>query len=67
MKSAGKSLQILKDYDKHITAMVLLMFLLHGAKLNAGVVGIDTEALIFGGESFYDGWLNTGRQGLVLL
>lgn len=34
MKSAGKSLKILKDYDKHITAMVLLMILLYGALIS---------------------------------
>lgn len=45
----------------------LLVFLIHGAKLNSGMIGIDTEDLIHLQESFYDGWLNTGRQGLVLL
>ena len=60
-------LQMARNHSTHIKVMVLLMFLLHGAKLNASVVGIDTEALISGGEDFYQGWLNTGRQGLVLL
>lgn len=67
MESAKNGLHIISIHDKHIKAMFLLMFLLHGAKLNAGIVGIDTEALIFGGEDLYLGWLNTGRQGLVLL
>ena len=61
-------LKMVKNHNRHIKVMVLIMFLLHGAKLNANVVGIDTEALIFyGGKDFYQGWLNTGRQGLVLL
>lgn len=68
MKIAINGLQMVRDHNRNISLMVLLMFLLHGAKLNANVVGIDTEALIFyGGKDFYQGWLNTGRQGLVLL
>ncbi|MCH5339270.1 MAG: glucosyltransferase domain-containing protein [Acetatifactor sp.] len=68
MESIKNGLQIAKGYNKHIKVMVLIMFLVHGVKLNASVIGIDTEALIFyGGKEFYQGWLNTGRQGLVLL
>lgn len=67
MESAKIGLYTIKDHKNHINAMFLLMFLLHGAKLNTGIVGIDTEALIFGEEDLYLGWLNTGRQGLVLL
>lgn len=67
MELAKDSFHMIKNHNRHIKVMVLLMFLLHGAKFNASVVGIDTEALIFGGDNFYQGWLNTGRQGLVLL
>lgn len=45
----------------------LFVFLIHGSKLNSPVIGIDTEDLIHLQGAFYDGWLNTGRQGLVLL
>lgn len=39
--------------------------LLHGDKLFSANNGIDTEQLIYLGESFYGGWLGIGRQGLV--
>lgn len=45
----------------------LFAFLIHGSKLNSVIIGIDTEDLIHLQEAFYGGWLNTGRQGLVLL
>lgn len=67
MELEKRCFQVVKKYSSHIKAVVLIMFLIHGAKLNAGVVGIDTEALIYGENSFYHGWLNNGRQGLVLL
>lgn len=54
-------------YRSHIFLVGLFVFLLHGAKLNSNVIGIDTEDLIHLGRDFYGGWLATGRQGLVLL
>lgn len=45
----------------------LFAVLIHSAKLNSNIIGIDTESMIHQGTNFYDGWLNTGRQGLVLL
>ncbi len=47
--------------------MGALVFLFHGAKLNSGVIGVDTEDLIHLQEDFYGGWMQTGRQGLVLM
>lgn len=67
MSLLNRSFHIGKKYERHIMAMVLLMFLLHGPKLNASIIGIDTESLIWDETGLYQGWLNTGRQGLVLL
>lgn len=57
----------IKNYRSHIFFIVLSVFLLHSAKLNSNVIGIDTEDLIHLGRDFYGGWLATGRQGLVFL
>lgn len=57
----------LEKYRSHIILMGLFVFLLHGAKLNSNIIGIDTEDLIHLEEKFYGGWLGTGRQGLVFL
>ena len=54
-------------YRFHIFFIGLIVFLLHGAKLNSGIIGIDTEDLIHLQDGFYGGWLQTGRQGLVFL
>lgn len=54
-------------YRSHIFFMGLFVFLLHGAKLNSNIIGIDTEDLIRLEQNFFGGWLVTGRQGLVLL
>ena len=47
--------------------MGLFVFLLHSAKINSVVIGIDTEDLIHSEQNLYGGWLGTGRQGLVFL
>lgn len=54
-------------YRSHFFYIVLSVLLLHSAKLNSNVIGIDTEDLIHLGRDFYGGWLATGRQGLVFL
>lgn len=59
--------EYLSKYKYHVIWAGILVLLVHGAKLNSNIVGIDTEDLIHLGTPFYDGWLNTGRQGLVLL
>ena len=59
--------EYLKRYRGHALLVGLLVFLLHGAKLNSDIIGIDTEDLIFWGKDFYGGWLHTGRHGLVFL
>lgn len=59
--------EYLSKYKNHAILAGILVLLIHGAKLNSNSVGIDTEDLIHLGTPFYDGWLNTGRQGLVLL
>lgn len=56
-----------EKYRSRIVLMGLLVFLVHGAKLHSGIVGIDTEDLIHIQKDFYGGWLNTGRQGLYVL
>ncbi len=60
-------MEYLKKYKFHVFWAGLFVLLVHGAKLNSPAVGIDTEDLIHLGTEFYDGWLNTGRQGLVFL
>lgn len=50
-----------------IILMGLFIFLFHGAKLNSVIIGIDTEDIINMKYDFYNGWLTTGRQGLVFL
>lgn len=45
----------------------LFVFLIHGAKLNSNIIGIDTDDLIRYQDEFYSGWLDTGRHGLVFL
>ncbi len=57
----------MEKYRSHLWGIGLLVFLLHSAKLNSNVIGIDTEDLIHLGRDFYGGWLTTGRQGLVFL
>lgn len=57
----------IKKYRSHIFFVGLAVFLLHSAKLNSDVIGIDTEDLIHLERNFYGGWLGTGRQGLVFL
>ena len=57
----------LKKYRSCLFVTGLLAFLVHGAKLNAGIIGIDTEDLLHLQDDFYGGWLHTGRQGLVFL
>ena len=67
MSLSSRYFNIVKKYEGHIKAMVLLMFLLHASKLNVDIIGIDTESLIRNKSGLYQSWLNTGRQGLVLL
>lgn len=47
--------------------LVACAFILHGARGNTTAIGIDTEAMLWMGNMFYGGWLNTGRQGLFLI
>jgi len=54
-------------YRARLILIGLLVFLVHGAKLNSDIIGIDTEDLIHLQDGFYGGWLHTGRQGLVFL
>lgn len=56
-----------RQYRKLFFLQALMVFLIHGAKLNSDIIGIDTEDLIHLQGGFYGGWLNSGRQGLVLL
>ena len=62
------------DCMRHITEnrnriflMGLLVFFFHGSKWNSANIGIDTEDVIRLQESFYTGWIQTGRPGLVLI
>lgn len=57
----------IQKYRSHILLIGLFVALLHSAKLNSNVIGIDTEDIIHLGSDFYGGWLTTGRQGLVFL
>ena len=57
----------IQRYRNHIFLLGLIAFLLHGAKINSIIIGIDTEDVIHSPSAFYEGWRNTGRQGLVFL
>jgi len=57
----------ISKYHKHILLLFFFVFLVHSAKLNSSMIGIDTEDLINLGTDFYQGWLHTGRFGLVAL
>lgn len=59
--------EYIKAYKWQMFWTGVAALLIHGAVLNSPSVGIDTEDLIHLGSPFYEGWLNTGRQGLVLL
>ncbi len=56
-----------EKYRSRIVLMGLFVFLIHGAKLHSGIIGIDSEDLIHIQNDFYGGWLNTGRQGLYVM
>lgn len=58
-----------KDISKYCSRILLLgvfVFLVHGAKLNSPIIGIDTEDIIRLQGDFYTGWRQSGRQGLIL-
>lgn len=61
----------LREYVKRNRWLWLCVFLFiglcHGSMLLGDTVGIDTEDIIVRQGLFYDSWLLTGRQGLVLL
>lgn len=59
--------EYLGKYKGGMLFVCLVVFLIHGSKLNSAIVGIDTEDLIHLQNEFYGGWLATGRQGLVFL
>lgn len=59
--------EYLEKYRSRIALIGVFVFLIHGAKLNSAIIGIDTEDLIHIRGDFYGGWLNTGRQGLIAL
>lgn len=71
LKDAKETVGEIREYIRRSRyALLLLGFflcLVHGDKLFCANNGIDTEQLIYMGESFYDGWLGIGRQGLVFL
>lgn len=47
--------------------LIVAAFIIHGSRVNTTAIGIDTESMLWLGRSFYDGWLQTGRQGLFLV
>lgn len=61
----------LTEYIKKNTNIWILIFLwnclCHASMLLSSSIGIDTEDIITLKDLFYGGWLETGRQGLVLL
>lgn len=63
----GKMKEYLQKYRGQFAVLGAFVFLLHGAKLNTNVLGIDSEALIRLKDGFYHSWFVTGRQGRVLL
>lgn len=71
LKDAKETVGEIREYIRRSRYGLLLLgfflCLVHGDKLFCANNGIDTEQLIYMGESFYDGWLGIGRQGLVFL
>lgn len=57
----------LEKYKVEWLLILVFNVLCHGTMLLSGTIGIDTEAIILDREGLYEGWLNTGRAGLVLL
>lgn len=47
--------------------ITLFMGLCHGTMMLGNSIGIDTEDIINLQHEFYNGWLTTGRQGLVII
>lgn len=56
-----------EKYCNYIVLIGIFTLLIHGAKLNSAIIGIDTEDMIHLQEDFYKGWAETGRYGLVFL
>lgn len=56
-----------EKYRNYILVIGIFSFLIHGAKLHSGIIGIDTEDMIHLQKDFYTGWAETGRYGLVFL
>ncbi len=59
--------QFIEKYRNRIVLMGLFVFFVHGSKLHSTVIGIDSEDIMNSGLGFYNGWVHTGRGGLVLL
>lgn len=66
MKRESGFLQFVKDNKICWIITVIATFFLHFTMLLGSEIGIDTEALIYFGKDFYQGWLNSGRYGLML-
>lgn len=67
MQDKAKFYIFLKENIICVLISVVAGLLIHGSALLGRAIGIDTEALLYYGDDFYQGWLNSGRQGLVLL
>lgn len=55
------------EYKGRFFFLAVSTFMIHGSRVNTANIGIDTESMIWRGRAFYDGWLDTGRQGLFLV
>lgn len=67
MSLLNRGFHAIKKCERHLTVMILLMFLMHSSKFNVGIIGIDTESLIWDQAGLYRSWLSAGRYGLVIL
>lgn len=57
----------LKKYKFQWMLILIFNLFCHGSMLLSNSIGIDTEAIISEELAFYEGWLYTGRPGLVFL
>ena len=57
----------LAEYRGLMISLGVFVVMVHGSKLGSGIVGIDTEDIIRLQGDFYTGWMQSGRQGLVLI
>lgn len=67
--SAAKENNLITHIKENIICWIMVVvatIVTHASMLFGGRCGIDTEAMYYYGRDFYQGWLNSGRYGLLL-